>query len=663
MLPPDGRVRVIVDGIRPEVDGGAFPAKRIVGDLVIVEADISTDGHDSVAGDVLYRQAQEEVWRRVPMTRVANDRWRGGFPATQVGKCRYTVEGWIDRFETWRSAMVKRIESRSDVTAEWLMGAGLVEEAASRATPGDAARLQDWVRLIREGRSSESGKQEILGSELGAIVQRYPDRRFARRYAKELCLVVDREKAAFSAWYEVFPRSCASEPGRHGTLRDCEARLPYVAAMGFDVLYLPPIHPIGHTFRKGKNNYVAAGPDDVGSPWAIGSEDGGHTSIDPKLGTLEDLESLIAAARTFEIEIALDLAFQCSPDHPYVRQHPEWFRRRPDGTIQYAENPPKKYQDIVPLDFETPQWRELWEELERVVLFWTDRGIRIFRVDNPHTKALPFWEWMIGDVKDRYPEVIFLAEAFTRPKLMYGLAKAGFSQSYTYFTWRNTKPELTGYFHHFAESGVREYFRPNLWPNTPDILPEFLQTGGRAAFMIRLILAATLGANYGIYGPAFERCENAAIRPGSEEYLNSEKYELKYWDPRSVGSLKDFIAHVNRIRRENRALHRDANLQFHATDNPEVICYSKATDDLSDVVIVLCNLDPFHKQTGWIDLDLAALGLDARKTFQAHDLLSDGRFLWHGARNYFELTPELLPAHIMKVRKWVRTERDFDYYF
>ena len=663
MLPPDGRVRVIVDGIRPEVDGGAFPAKRIIGDFVIVEADISTDGHDSVAGDVLYRHAQEEVWRRTPMTRVANDRWRGGFSATQVGKYYYTVEGWIDRFETWRSAMVKRIDSHSDVPAEWLIGAGLVEEAASRAAPGDAARLQDWVRMIREGRSSESGKQEILGSELGAIVQRYPDRRFARRYGKDLCLVVDREKAAFSAWYEMFPRSCAPEPGRYGTLRDCEARLPYVAAMGFDVLYLPPIHPIGHTFRKGKNNHVVAGPDDVGSPWAIGSEDGGHTSIDPKLGTLEDLERLIAAARTFEIEIALDLAFQCSPDHPYLRQHPEWFRKRPDGTIQYAENPPKKYQDIVPLDFETPQWRELWEELERVVLFWIDCGIRIFRVDNPHTKALPFWEWMIGDVKGRYPEVVFLAEAFTRPKLMYGLAKAGFSQSYTYFTWRNTKPELTSYFQHFSESGVREYFRPNLWPNTPDILPEFLQTGGRAAFMIRLILAATMGANYGIYGPAFERCENAAFKPGSEEYLNSEKYELKYWDPRSVGSLKDFIAHVNLIRRENRALHRDANLQFHETDNPEVICYSKATDDLSDVVIVLCNLDPFHKQTGWIDLDLASLGLDARKTFQAHDLLSDGRFLWHGARNYFELTPELLPAHIMKVRKWVRTERDFDYYF
>jgi starch synthase (maltosyl-transferring) len=385
--------------------------------------------------------------------------------------------------------------------------------------------------------------------------------------------------------------------------------------------------------------------------------------VDPRLGTLEDLGSLIAKAKAHDIEVSLDLAFQCSPDHPYVRDHPEWFRKRPDGTIQYAENPPKKYQDIVPLDFETPQWRELWEELRRVVVFWIEKDVRLFRVDNPHTKALSFWEWMIAEVKNQYPETLFLAEAFTRPKLMYRLAKVGFSQSYTYFTWRNTKPELTKYFQHLVDSGVREYFRPNLWPNTPDILPEYLQNGGRAAFMIRLILAATLGANYGIYGPAFERCENIAREAGSEEYLNSEKYELKHWDLQSGWSLKDFIARINRIRRENRALHRDANLRFHETDNAEVICYSKATDDLSDIVIVLCNLDPFHKQSGWINLDLTSLGLDARKTFQAHDLLSEGRFLWRGAYNYFELTPESLPAHIMKVRKLVRTEKDFDYYF
>jgi starch synthase (maltosyl-transferring) len=670
MLSTDGQVRVVVERVRPEIDCGAFPAKRIAGDVVTVEADIFTDGHDAVAADILYRYCGEEVWRRSPMKPVGNDHWRGEFLASKVGRYHYTVEGWIDRFGTWRNALLKRIDSGQDIRIEYLLGAELVEDAASRAEPDDAATLRDWARVLRDERSP---KQDALGdeaaaAEISAIVQRYPDRRFAARYGKELCLVVDREEAGFSAWYEMFPRSCSADPSRPGTLRDCEARLPYIAAMGFNVLYLPPIHPIGHTSRKGKNNEIFAGPDDVGSPWAVGSEEGGHTSVDPKLGTLDDLHSLIAKAKTHEIEVALDLAFQCSPDHPYVREHPEWFRKRPDGTIQYAENPPKKYQDIFPLDFETPQWKELWEELKKVVLFWIGHGVRTFRVDNPHTKALPFWEWLIGEVKDQHPEVLFLAEAFTRPKLMYRLAKVGFSQSYTYFTWRNTKAELTNYFQDLEKSGVREYFRPNLWPNTPDILPEFLQTGGRAAFMIRIILGATMGANYGIYGPAFELCESAAKQPGSEECLNSEKYELKHWDPQwddnaSSWSLKDFIARINRIRRGNPALQRDANLRFHETDNSQVICYSKATNDLSDIVIVLCNLDPFHKQTGWIELDLTSLGLDARATFQAHDLLSDGRFLWRGARNYFELTPESLPAHVMKVRKFVRTERDFDYYF
>ena len=663
MPPPDGRVRVVVEGVRPEIDCGAFPAKRILGDYVVLEAGIFTDGHDSVGGEILYRYNREEQWQRSPMKLVGPDRWQGILVASKLGNCHYTVEGWIDRFATWRKAMLKRIDSSKDLRTEYLIGAILVEEAGSRAPSDDAARLGNWVRIFRDEWRSESAIEAILGDELAAVMQKYPDRRFAARYSKELCIVIDRERAGFSAWYEMFPRSCAPQAGRHGTLRDCEAWLSRIAAMGFDVLYLPPIHPIGHTSRKGTNNEPVAGPDDVGSPWAIGSEEGGHTSIHPKLGTLDDFEGLMARAKEYGIEIALDLAFQCSPDHPYVRGHPEWFRKRPDGTIQYAENPPKKYEDIVPLDFETPQWRELWDELKRVVLFWIEHGVHLFRIDNPHTKALPFWEWIIGEVKHQHPDVLFLAEAFTRPALMYRLAKAGFSQSYTYFTWRNTKSELTDYFRHWAESGVREYFRPNLWPNTPDILPEYLQAGGRAAFMTRFILAATLGANYGIYGPAFELCENAPKEPGSEEYLNSEKYELKHWCLENSRSLKEFIARINRIRRENPALQRDANLLFHKTDNTEVICYSKSTDDLADIVIVLCNLDPFHKQTGWVDLDLVSLGLDPRKTFQAHDLLSDSRFLWHGARNYFELIPESLPAHIMKVRKWARTERDFDYYF
>ncbi len=663
MLEADGRARVVIERVRPQVDCGSFAAKRVVADIVTVEADIVADGHDLVAGELLYRHAQDEGWRRVPLKPLGNDRWSAEFIASKTGRYCYTVEGWIDRFETWRRGIIKRFESGESIRTECLAGAGLLDETALRATAEDADRLNDWAQALRDEGNADSNMQIALSDELGDVVRRYADRRFSTRYEKDLDLLVDRAKAAFSAWYELFPRSCSPDPSRPGTLRDCEARLPYIAAMGFDVLYLPPIHPIGRTSRKGRNNEGTPGPDDPGSPWAIGSEEGGHTSIDPRLGTFDDFARLVAKATEHDIEIALDLAFQCSPDHPYVRQHPEWFRKRPDGTIQYAENPPKKYQDIYPFDFETPQWRELWEELKGVVLFWVSRGVRIFRIDNPHTKALPFWEWLIGEVKDQHPDVFFLAEAFTRPKLMYRLAKVGFSQSYTYFTWRNARQELTDYFRELTETELSQFFRPNLWPNTPDILPEFLQAGGRAAFMIRLILAATLGANYGIYGPVFELCENTPREPGSEEYLDSEKYQVKHWDLDNPRSLKHLIARMNQIRRESPALHRDVNLRFHETDNAAVICYSKAAKDLSDIIIVVCNLDPLHTQSGWVNLDLRALELDAGRVFQAHDLLGDGRYLWRGARNYFELTPESLPAHIMKVRRWVRTERDFDYYF
>jgi starch synthase (maltosyl-transferring) len=432
--------------------------------------------------------------------------------------------------------------------------------------------------------------------------------------------------------------------------------------MGFDVVYLPPVHPIGCSFRKGKNNSPSALPEDVGSPWAIGSSIGGHKSVHPELGTLEDFRRFVGKAAEHDLEVALDIAFQCTPDHPYVRQHPEWFRTRPDGTIQYAENPPKKYQDIYPLDFETSSWSALWEELKSVFQFWIDQGVRIFRVDNPHTKAFAFWEWVIREIQKHHPDVIFLSEAFTRPHVMYRLAKLGFSQSYTYFAWRNTKQELTDYFRELTATDVKEFFRPNLWPNTPDILPEFLQVAGRPAFMIRLILAATLGASYGIYGPAFELCENTPVQPGSEEYMNSEKYELKHRDLAASWSLKDLIARVNRARKENPALQSNSNLRFHDTDNPTLICYSKVTDDLSDVIVVVVNLDAFHRQTGWVHLDLDSLGLDANHAFQAHDLLGEGRYLWQGSRNYVELSPESLPAHILRVRRRIRTERDFDYY-
>nr|NIO10217.1 alpha-1,4-glucan--maltose-1-phosphate maltosyltransferase [Deltaproteobacteria bacterium] len=481
-------------------------------------------------------------------------------------------------------------------------------------------------------------------------------------YDKELTVSVDREKARFSTWYELFPRSFSAKQGKHGTLKDCERMLPYVAGMGFDVLYLPPIHPIGWSFRKGKNNALEAGPDDVGSPWAIGSDEGGHKEIHPSLGTLEDFKKLVRNAADHGLEVAMDLAYQCTPDHPYVKEHPEWFRKRPDGTIQYAENPPKKYQDIYPIDFESERWKELWEELESVVRFWLEQGIRIFRVDNPHTKSFNFWEHMIGSVKKDFPESIFLAEAFTRPKVMYRLAKLGFSQSYTYFTWRNTKWEFTQYLNELTQTDVREYFRPNFWPNTPDILPEHLQFGGRPAFVARLILAATMAANYGIYGPAYELCDNLPRLPRTEEYLNSEKYEIKNWDIDRSDSLRDVIARVNAIRKENPALQSDWSLRFHNADNDNLICYSKQTEDGGNVILTVVNLNFHRVQSGWVDLALEPLGLDPKQPFQVHDLLTDAHYVWQGPRNFVQLDPNSVPAHIFRIRHRTKSERDFDYF-
>ena len=595
------------------------------------------------------------------MEPLVNDRWRGSFEVSENGIYVYTVKGWVDRFQSWRGGFAKKLEAGQDVSVELLSGAELVEETAKRAPASEKKQLQNFASMLRS-KEPEASRAALL-PELAALMTEYSDRRWSVTYEKELRVAVDRERARFSTWYEIFPRSCAAEPGAHGNLRDCQQRLlPYVTAMGFDVLYLPPIHPIGRSFRKGKNNQLAASPDDVGSPWAIGAKEGGHKTIHPQLGTLEDFRRLVTKAQEAGIEIALDIAFQCTPDHPYVQEHPEWFRKRPDGSIQYAENPPKKYQDIYPLDFETEHWRELWDELKSVIVFWCEQGVRIFRVDNPHTKAFSFWGWVIAEVKKEYPEALFLAEAFTRPKVMYRLAKLGFSQSYTYFAWRNTKWELTQYFTELTQTEVADFFRPNLWPNTPDILTEYLQFGGRPAFMARLALAATLGANYGIYGPAFELCENLPREPGSEEYLNSEKYEIKRWDLERSESLKDLIARVNRIRRDNRALQSDRSLRFHAVDNPEIICFSKRTEDLENVIVIAVNLDPHHSQSGWVELNMEELGLVSEQPFQMHELLTNARYLWHGARNYVQLDPQSVPAQIFRVRHRLRHEQDFDYF-
>ena len=659
----EGKQRVVIEGVAPEIDGGQFPIKRTRGEAVEVEADIFVDGHEVVCAALLFRHEREQDWRETPFEALVNDRWRALFSVDELGRYFYTVIGWVDRFQSWRRDLKKRADAGAHTDLDMLAGAALLEETGGRAAGAAAQKLCELARSLSDKKQGLSDKLALaLSSDLAELAGRYPDRSSATRYAKDLSVIVERERARFSSWYEMFPRSCALEPGRHGTFEDCERMLPYIASMGFDVLYLPPIHPIGRTHRKGKNNAVAAAANDPGSPWAIGAAEGGHKSIDPNLGTLADFKNLVKKAASHDIELALDLAFQCSPDHPYVGAHPEWFRHKPDGSVQYAENPPKKYEDIFPLDFTSPHWRGLWQELHSVVQFWIDQGVRIFRVDNPHTKPLPFWQWLIAEVKSKNPEVIFLAEAFTRPKVMYGLAKLGFSQSYTYFAWRNTKPELTQYFNELVRAPVGEFFRPNLWPNTPDILNEYLQFGGRPAFMVRLILAATLGASYGIYGPAFELLEDRPREPGGEEYLDSEKYEIRHWNRENPDSLKDLIARVNRIRKENPALQNDASLLFHEVDNEQILCYTKQSSDLGNVIAVAVNLDPHHVQSGWVKLPIEALKLDPLGSYQAHDLLTGAHFLWHGERNFVELNPQTSPAHILRLRRRLRREQDFDYF-
>jgi len=648
----EGRRRVQIEGVSPEIDGGRFPIKRTVGEKVHVEADMFCDSHDAIAGVILYRPEASQQWLEAPLSPRVNDRWKGEFTVSEMGCYVYSVMAWVDHFKSWRRDLTKKLDAGQDVAVDWLIGAELVEQASQRASGEDAEQLKTWASKLRSGEKENPAllPDNTLAQELIALMDRYPDRELATTYEKALRIVVDREKARFSSWYEMFPRSCG-EPGKHGTFSDCEARLPYIAWMGFDVLYLPPIHPIGLKFRKGKNNATAAELEDVGVPWGIGGPEGGHKAVNPKLGTLEDFQKFVTKAAEYGIEIALDLAYQCSPDHPYVREHPQWFKHRPDGTIQYAENPPKKYQDIYPIDFETEDWQNLWEELKSVVLFWIEQGVRIFRVDNPHTKAFPFWEWMIGEVKQDYPDVIFLSESFTRPKVMYRLAKMGFTQSYTYFTWRNTSWDLTEYFKELTQTEVSEFFRPNLWPNTPDILPEFLQHGGRPAFIIRLVLAATLGASYGIYGPAYEVCENRPLRERSEEYLDSEKYQMRVWDLDSPYSIKHFITRVNRSRREHRALQSDKSVRFHQINNEEIICYTKQTEDLTDLMLMVVNLSPYHTHSGWIYLPLESLGLNPDQRYQLHDLLNDAQYTWSGEYNYVELNPHVSPAHIFWVKQ------------
>jgi starch synthase (maltosyl-transferring) len=657
------KVRVVIENISPQVDCGRFPAKRVIGESVSVEADVFADGHDAVAATVLYRHESAAEWQNVPMAPCGNDRWQGRFIVKLLGKYLFTVSGWVDHLESWRRGLVKKAEVGLATDLDLQQGAAIAREMAERAPEVDARRLREWANAIADfARDREERVALAQSEELQELARKHVAPEIVLRHAPPYEVLVDREKARFSTWYEMFPRSATLRPGRHGTFKDVVALLPYVASMGFDVLYLPPIHPIGLTERKGPNNVMQASENDPGSPWAIGGAEGGHKSIHPDLGTMEDFRHLISQAGEVGIEIALDIAFQTTPDHPYVKEHPEWYLKRPDGTIQYAENPPKKYQDIYPFHFETDAWKALWKELRNVVDFWIAAGVRIFRVDNPHTKPFAFWEWLITEVHRTHPDVIFLSEAFTRPKVMYRLAKAGFTQSYNYFPWRNTKRELVEYFTELSKAPVNEFFRATLWPNTPDILTEYLQFGGRPAFIVRLVLAATLGASYGIYGPAFELMENRPREPGSEEYLDSEKYQTRRWDRDRADSLQELIARINRIRRENAPLQSDRGLTFHPTDNENLVAYSKTSGDAGDSILAVVNLDPHHAQSGWITVDLETLGVPSEGNFQVHDLLSGARFLWRGARNYVALDPGHSPAHVFRIRRRVRTERDFDYF-
>ncbi len=676
-----GRRRAIIEDVSPAV-AGPYPAKRVVGEPVTVEADLFADGHEAVRGVLHYRAAPDEGragagdddagWHEVPLVPLVNDRWRASFIPDTIGMWEFHVVGWVDPWTGWRRDMEKWVAAGREITLHLEIGAVLVDAAAARADASgdraDARTLRELATDMREGKGrARTRALRALAEEVAELMFRHTDRSRATRFPSPdahgidaMEVWVDRPRARFSAWYEFFPRSTGPD-GEHGTFETAKAMLPYVAELGFDIVYLPPIHPIGRTNRKGKNNARRALRDDVGSPWAIGAEEGGHTAVHPELGTLEDFRGFVAAAEEHGLEVALDIAFQASPDHPWAREHPDWFRHRPDGSIAYAENPPKKYEDIYPLDFETEDWRGLWTELKGVFEFWIRQGVRIFRVDNPHTKAFPFWEWCIAELRGEHPDLIFLSEAFTRPKVMNRLAKLGFTQSYTYFAWRNARWELEQYLLELTQRPRKEFFRSSFWPNTPDILTETLQTGGRPAFMARLVLAATMAASYGIYGPAFELMEHRPREEGSEEYLDSEKYQLRDWDLDRADSLRDFIARVNAIRASNPALHRNDGVRVHETKNEHLIAYSKRSPDGSNTILTVVNLDPRHPHAGQLEVPLEDWGFQEDESFLVHDLLGDVSYTWRGRRHYIELNPHAVPAHIFRLER-PRNETDRDAY-
>jgi starch synthase (maltosyl-transferring) len=637
----NGQQRVIVENVQPEVDGGLYPAKRTIGESVEVSADIFCDGHDHLRAHMLYRKQEQDQWNTVEMTPTYNDRWTASFTVTEKGYYLFTLLAWIDHFDTWYDGFKKKAAAKVDVTLELQEGIVYLEKLGK----GEDVQLKRAAEKLKEPYAVAVAF--VLSDEFASIVHVNPLIEHPVMTPKEFVVSVEHKKANFSAWYELFPRSAALE-GRHGNFRDVIRLLPRIAAMGFDVLYLPPIHPIGKVNRKGKNNSVTSLPGEPGSPWAIGSNEGGHKAIHTELGTLDDYQALIAEARALNIDIALDIAFQCAPDHPYVKEHKDWFKIRPDGSIQYAENPPKKYQDIYPFNFESNDWQNLWRELLSVITYWIDQGVKIFRVDNPHTKPIPFWRWAIAEINKKYEDVIFLSEAFTRPRVMGSLAKIGFTQSYTYFTWRVTKNEIEEYMNELVHGPSRNFFRPNFWPNTPDILPYHLQNQGENIFIIRLALAATLSSNYGVYGPVYEFYENQPV-PTREEYFNSEKYEIRTHDWKATNRMTDIITLLNQARREHAALQSTWNLQFCFIEDQNLLAFVKTTEDCSNMFLVIVNLDPNGKHSGYVQLPKDRLKLGENINVKLHDIITDEHYTWTQEWNYVELDPYKMPFHLFKL--------------
>jgi starch synthase (maltosyl-transferring) len=640
------QTRIVIENVLPQIDSGAYYIKRITGQAIIVTADVFSDGHDIIACCVKYKHENDKKWSEVRMRHTGNDEWTAEFTVQKQGYYSYFVEGWVDYALNWQHGTERKIADNQHVKSELLEGAEYVKAIQKLVDASEKEYLKSVSKYFSSEKDYDKAVVEAMSHNLTAIFEKYPVR-FVENRSVELRVYVDRKNALFSTWYEFFPRSASSEEGKHGTFKDCEKLLPRVAAMGFDTLYFPPIHPIGEVNRKGKNNATNAQPGDVGSPWGIGSQYGGHKAVHPELGTISDFKSLVKKAKSLGIEVAMDYALQAAPDHPYVKEFPQWFKWRPDGTVQYAENPPKKYQDIQPIYFESGDWKNLWTELLDVALFWVEEcGVNVFRVDNPHTKPFYFWGWLIAEVKKKHPDVLFLAEAFTRPKIMHELAKQGFTQSYTYFTWRNTKQELIEYMNELTKTEQREFYRPNFWPNTPDINPYPLQSGNEAVHLQRYFLAATLSSNVGIYGPVYEYMVSAAL-PGREEYLDSEKYEFVKWDWEKQNKLTYIITKINHLRKEHASLQQTNNIQFCDTDNDQLIAYHKWDDGHTDETLMIVSLDPYYAKQGMVRLPVESIGNQPVKVF---DLITGNSYLWDKEWNFVELHPAL-PFHLFKIQK------------